>query len=166
MMLNKTTGADFHYNLELTLEEAFHGVSKRLEVATMVICSSCQGSGPVVGSGSWFRKHKREACTMCGGNGRTTHKHNLMLNIPPGVEDRTRVRLSGEGDAGLRGGTEGDLYVFISIRKHPQFERDGADLKLPWPISSKQAELGDDVNITLIEGGMISLRVPAGTTFN
>ena len=90
---------------------------------------------------------------MCGGDGRTTYKRNLMLNIPPGVEDSTPgVRLSGEGEAGLRGGTEGDLYVFISIRKHLKCERDGTDLKLSWPISSIQAELGDNIKIPFDRG--------------
>jgi len=166
MRRDKTSGADLRYDLDLTLEEAFHGVAKGLEVPTMVICSSCHGSGLVEGSGSWLLKYKREACTVCGGDGRTTGKRNLMLNVPPGIEDGTQLRLMGEGEAGLRGGTKGNLYVLISIRKHLQFERDGADLKLSWPISSIQAERGDNINIPLIEGGMISLSVPAGTSIN
>src|SRR5215813_9910973 len=103
MRRDKTSGADLRYDLDLTLEEAFHGVTKGLEVPTMVICSPCHGSGLVEGSGSWLLKYTREACTLCGGDRRTTSKGNFILNIPPGIEEGTQLRVMGERGWATRG---------------------------------------------------------------
>src|SRR5918911_1367801 len=169
-------GSDLRYNLEVSLEDAFKGKQTTIRVATFVHCDSCQGSGaepgtrPVScrtchghgrvraqqgfftiertcptcqGSGQTIDK----PCKSCGGQGRVRREKTLSVNIPPGVEDGTRIRLAGEGEAGVRGGPPGDLYIFLSIRAHALFQRDGADLHCRVPISIGTAALGGGFDV-------------------
>src|SRR6185312_6906757 len=116
-------------------------------------CPSCQGRGQVIS----------DPCTACGGAGRVTRERTLAVTIPAGVEDGTRIRLAGEGEAGLRGGQAGDLYIFLSVASHAFFQRDGADLHCRVPISMVQASLGGEFEVPTIEGGKTRVKVPEGT---
>ncbi|HEY4773970.1 MAG TPA: DnaJ C-terminal domain-containing protein, partial [Xanthobacteraceae bacterium] len=102
-------------------------------------------------------------CPTCSGSGRVTRARTLSVNIPPGVEDGTRIRLAGEGEAGVRGGPPGDLYIFLSIATHPFFQRDGADLHCRVPISMVTAALGGEFEIPTIDGSNGRVKVPGGT---
>jgi molecular chaperone DnaJ len=185
-------GADLRYNMELTLEEAFHGKNAQIRIPTSVVCESCSGSGAKAGTkpkvcpscgGLGKIRHAQgfftlertcvscqgrgqviEApCGACGGLGRSTKERALSVNIPPGVEDGTRIRLSGEGEAGVRGGPPGDLYIFLSIETHPFFQRDGADLHFRATISMTTAALGGEFEVPTIDGGKTRVRIPEGT---
>jgi molecular chaperone DnaJ len=116
-------------------------------------CPACQGRGQVIDN----------PCASCSGAGRVSRERTLSVNIPVGVEDGTRIRLAGEGEAGLRGGPSGDLYIFLSLKAHPFFQRDGADLYCRLPISMVQAALGDEVVVRTIDGGEARVKVPDGT---
>jgi molecular chaperone DnaJ len=116
-------------------------------------CTSCQGRGQVISN----------PCTQCKGAGRITRERALSVNIPAGVEDGTRIRLAGEGEAGLRGGPAGDLYIFLSIRPHEFFQRDGADLFCRVPISMTSAALGGDIEVPTIDGKKARVSIPDGT---
>jgi molecular chaperone DnaJ len=116
-------------------------------------CVACQGRGQVID----------DPCTACSGAGRVTRERNLSVNIPPGVEDGTRIRLAGEGEAGLRGGSAGDLYIFLSIEPHAFFQRDGADLHCRVPISLVTAALGGTFEVPTIDGGKSKVKIPEGT---
>jgi molecular chaperone DnaJ len=102
-------------------------------------------------------------CASCVGSGRVTRERTLSVNIPPGVEDGTRIRLAGEGEAGVRGGPPGDLYIFLSMATHPFFQRDGADLHCRMPVSMVAAALGADFEVPTIDGGKTRVKVPEGT---
>jgi molecular chaperone DnaJ len=104
-----------------------------------------------------------DPCPGCAGAGRVTRERNLSVNIPAGVEDGTRIRLAGEGEAGLRGGSPGDLYIFLSLVPHEFFQRDGADLHCRVPISMVTAALGGDFEVPAIDGGKARVKVPSGT---
>ncbi len=185
-------GADLRYNMELTLEEAFLGKSAQIRIPTSVVCESCAGTGAKAGTkpkacpscgGLGKIRHAQgfftlertcvtcqgrgqviEApCATCGGLGRTTRERALSVNIPPGVEDGTRIRLSGEGEAGVRGGPPGDLYIFLSIGTHPFFQRDGADLHFRATISMTTAALGGEFEVPTIDGGKTRVKIPEGT---
>jgi molecular chaperone DnaJ len=185
-------GADLRYNMELTLEEAFVGKGAQIRIPTSVACEECSGTGAKPGSkpktcatchghgkvrqAQGFFTLERTCpachgrgqvidtpCTACGGLGRTTRERALSVNIPPGVEDGTRIRLSGEGEAGLRGGPSGDLYIFLSIAAHAFFQRDGADLHCRAPISMATAALGGEFEVPTIDGGKTRVKIPEGT---
>jgi molecular chaperone DnaJ len=115
-------------------------------------CPSCHGRGQVID----------DPCASCGGAGRTTRERTLSVNIPPGVEDGTRIRLAGEGEAGLRGGPAGDLYIFLSLETHEFFQRDGADLYCRVPISMVTAALGGGFDVPTVDGGKTRVKVPEG----
>ena len=102
-------------------------------------------------------------CPSCSGSGRVTRERTLSVNIPPGVEDGTRIRLAGEGEAGVRGGPAGDLYIFLSLGAHAFFQRDGADLHCRVPISMVTAALGGEFEVPTIDGGKTRVKVPEGT---
>jgi molecular chaperone DnaJ len=104
-----------------------------------------------------------DPCTACGGQGRVTKDRTLSVNIPQGVEDGTRIRLANEGEAGLRGGPPGDLYIFLSVRPHEFFQRDGADLFCKVPISMPTAVLGGDIEVPTIDGKKARVSIPEGT---
>ncbi|HEY8580946.1 MAG TPA: molecular chaperone DnaJ [Beijerinckiaceae bacterium] len=185
-------GADLRYNLEITLEDAFRGKQAEVSVPTSIACEACSGSGAKAGSkprtcgtcGGAGRVRAQQGffaieracptcqgrgevidnpCGVCAGAGRVARERTLSVNIPAGVEDGTRIRLSGEGEAGLRGGPAGDLYIFLSLKPHPFFQRDGADLYCRMPISMVQAALGGEFTVRTIDGGESRLKVPEGT---
>ena len=116
-------------------------------------CPNCQGRGQVIDS----------PCASCAGSGRVTRERTLSVNIPPGVEDGTRIRLAGEGEAGVRGGPPGDLYIFLSIGSHPFFQREGADLHCRVPVSMVTAAIGGEFEVPTIDGGKTRVKVPEGT---
>ncbi|MFV0281898.1 MAG: molecular chaperone DnaJ [Rhodoblastus sp.] len=185
-------GSDLRYNLEITLEEAFSGKTAQIKAPTTVTCEACAGSGAKHGSkpkvcatcGGQGRVRAQQGffaiertcpachgrgeriddpCTNCAGAGRVTRERTLSVNIPQGVEDGTRIRLAGEGEAGLRGGPAGDLYIFLSIKPHAMFHRDGADLYCRVPISMVQATIGGEFEIGTLEGAQSKVKVPEGT---
>jgi molecular chaperone DnaJ len=116
-------------------------------------CPNCQGTGTVI----------KDPCQTCQGSGRQQEEKSLAVNIPPGVEDGTRIRLAGEGEAGLRGAPPGDLYIFISVQPHRMFERRGQDLFCEVPITFATAALGGEIDVPTIEGKRLKLSIPAGT---
>jgi molecular chaperone DnaJ len=185
-------GGDLRYNMEITLEEAYAGKSAQLRIPTSVICEGCSGSGakagaspkqcPACGGHGKIRHaqgfftlertcpacHGRgqvidNPCPSCSGSGRVTRERSLSVNIPAGVEDGTRIRLAGEGEAGIRGGPAGDLYIFLSLASHAFFQRDGADLHCRAPVSMVTATLGGEFEVPTIEGGKTRVKVPEGT---
>ncbi|MDJ1158914.1 molecular chaperone DnaJ [Chelatococcus sp. SYSU_G07232] len=185
-------GSDLRYNLEIGLDEAFAGKTATIRIPTSVTCEACSGSGAKAGSkprtcptcGGHGRVratqgffaiertcpncHGRgeiidDPCGACGGAGRVTRERTLSVNIPAGVEDGTRIRLAGEGEAGTRGGPNGDLYIFLSVRPHPFFQRDGADLFCRVPISMVTAALGGEIDVPTIDGDQEKLKIPEGT---
>lgn len=185
-------GADLRYNMEITLEEAFNGRTAQIRVPTSVTCSECSGSGarpgtqPVTcpmcsGSGrvrasqGFFSIERtcpqcqgrgqtiKDPCGKCAGQGRVTEERALSVNIPAGIEDGTRIRLAGEGEAGLRAGPAGDLYIFLSVKPHELFQRDGADLYCKVPISMTTAALGGQFEVTTLDGTQTRVKVPEGT---
>lgn len=185
-------GADMRYNLEISLDEAFHGKTAELKIPTSITCEVCSGSGakagskpktcPTCGGAGRVRAtqgffsiertcpncHGRgeiidDPCANCGGAGRVTRERTLSVNIPAGVEDGTRIRLAGEGEAGLRGGPPGDLYIFLSLKPHPFYQRDGADLFCRVPISMVTAALGGEFSVPTLSGTDALVKVPEGT---
>jgi molecular chaperone DnaJ len=185
-------GADLRYNMELSLEEAHGGKHAQIRIPTSVTCEPCSGGGAQPGTkpktcstcgGQGKIRHAQgfftlertcpscqgrgqvieNPCTACGGLGRVTRERALSVNIPPGVEDGTRIRLAGEGEAGVRGGPPGDLYIFLSISAHVFFQRDGADLHCRAPISMATAALGGEFEVPTIDGGKTRVKIPEGT---
>lgn len=185
-------GADLRYNMEITLEEAYTGKTAQIHVPTSVSCDECSGSGaqpgtsPVqcpmchgvgrVRAAQGFFSIERTCpqcqgrgeiidnpCRKCSGQGRVTQERTLSVNIPSGIEDGTRIRLAGEGEAGLRGGPAGDLYIFLSIKPHEFFQRDGADLYCKVPISMTTAALGGSFEVTTFDGTQARVKIPEGT---
>jgi molecular chaperone DnaJ len=185
-------GADLRYNMEITLEEAYAGRTAEVRIPTSVTCETCSGTGAKPGSkpkvcphcgGAGKIRHAQgfftlertcsgcqgrgqvieDPCKSCSGSGRVTRERTLSVNIPAGVEDGTRIRLAGEGEAGLRGGPSGDLYIFLSLASHDLFQRDGADLHCRVPVSMVTAALGGEFEVPTIEGAKSRVKIPAGT---
>ena len=185
-------GSDLRYNLRVSLEEAWSGVQKTVNVPTSVACDTCKGTGaeggvePVTcptcsGMGKvraqqgFFTVERtcptcsgagqivKNPCRVCAGTGRVEKERALSVNIPAGVETGTRIRLAGEGEAGLRGGPSGDLYIFIEVKDHPIFQRDGVHLFCRVPITIGTAALGGEVEVPTIDGGRSRVKVPAGS---
>ena len=185
-------GADLRYNLDITLAEAFAGKTAQIRVPTSVQCEACTGTGakpgtspstcPTCGgygkvraSQGFFTIERTchtcrgrgevidDPCTTCSGSGRVSRERTLSVNIPAGVEDGTRIRLAGEGEAGLRGGPAGDLYIFLSIKQDRFFKRDGSDLFCRVPISMVTAALGGQIDVPTVEGSVTRVKVPEGT---
>ncbi|WP_292289067.1 molecular chaperone DnaJ [Marivita sp.] len=185
-------GADLRYNLRITLEDAYAGLQKTIQVPTSVQCGACSGSGAEGGaepttcptcSGmgkvratqgfftvertcptcSGLGQTIKNPCKQCGGAGRVQKDRALSVNIPKGVETGTRIRLAGEGEAGLRGGPPGDLYIFIEVTRHELFERDGAHLHCRVPVSMAVAALGGNIEVPSIDGGRSRVAIPAGS---
>ncbi|RCL00879.1 MAG: molecular chaperone DnaJ [Candidatus Tokpelaia sp. JSC189] len=185
-------GADISYNMEITLEDAYSGKTMQIRVPTSIVCDSCNGNGAKKGTAPVICKtchgigrvraaqgffsiertcltcHGRgqmigNPCPECNGQGRTKEERNLSVNIPAGIEDGTRIRLSGEGEAGVRGGPNGDLYIFLSISAHEFFQRDGADLYCHVPISMATAALGGQFEVSTLDGSKTRVKVPEGT---
>ena len=185
-------GADLRYNLKITLEEAFSGMQKSINVPTSVQCDSCNGSGAEGGaepttcptcSGmgkvraqqgfftvertcptcSGMGQIVKNPCKSCRGAGRVEKERSLSVNIPAGVETGTRIRLAGEGEAGMRGGPSGDLYIFIEVKEHELFDRDGPNLFCRVPVSMSTAALGGTIEVPTIDGGRGRVAIPAGS---
>jgi len=185
-------GADLRYNMEITLNEAYLGKAAEIRVPTSVSCETCAGSGAKAGTkpkacatcGGMGKVRASQGiftiertcpscqgrgeviddpCPGCSGAGRVTKERTLQVNIPAGVEDGTKVRLVGDGEAGLRGGPSGDLYIFLSIKPHSFFQRDGADIFCKVPISMTTAALGGQIEVPTLEGAATRVKVPEGT---
>ena len=185
-------GSDLRYNMEISLTEAYGGKNAQIRVPTSVACEQCKGSGARVGttpktcptcngqgavrSSSGFFTVERtcptcqgrgrvisDPCAACSGQGRVTKERTLSVNIPAGVEDGTRIRLAGEGEAGVRGGPAGDLYIFLSVKPHEFFQRDGADLFCRVPISMAAAALGGEIEVPTIDGKRARVQITEGT---
>jgi molecular chaperone DnaJ len=185
-------GADLRYNMEISLEEAFAGKTAQIRIPTPVTCEACSGTGAKTGTkpkacphcgGSGRVRHQQgfftlertcpgcqgrgqvieDPCPACSGSGRVTRERTLSVNIPPGVEDGTRIRLAGEGEAGVRGGPAGDLYIFLALGNHEFFQRDGADLYCRVPISMVTAALGGEFEVPTIDGDKARVKIIAGT---
>ena len=185
-------GQDLRYNLSITLEEAFRGRSAEIKVPTSVACEICKGSGSEPGhnpetcvtcsgqgkvraSQGFFTIERscgacrgtgkiiRHPCKTCRGAGAVQKERVLNVDVPAGVEEGTRIRLSGEGAAGLGGGPNGDLYIFLSVAEHPIFQRDGHDLHCRAPVSFVTAALGGSIEVPTLDGGRSKVTIPEGT---
>ena len=185
-------GNDLRYNLRVTLEDAFSGLQKPITVPTAVGCGSCNGTGAEGGSEpqtcptcsgmgkvraqqGFFTVERtcptcngmgqtiKNPCNVCHGQGRVEKEKSLSVNIPAGVETGTRIRLAGEGEAGMRGGPTGDLYIFIEVRDHDLFEREGNHLFCRVPVSMAKAAMGGDIEVPTIDGGRSRVKIPAGS---
>lgn len=185
-------GADIRYNLEISLKEAFEGLTEKISFtiaskcescdgtggkngAKPVECSTCKGRGKVRAQQGFFIVERTcttcagagqvisDPCDVCHGDGRVNKKRTLSVKIPAGVEDGNRIRLSGEGEAGQRGGPNGDLYVYVTIRSHELFIRQGDDITIEVPIKFTTAALGGSVEIPTIDGTKAKLQIPEGS---
>jgi len=184
-------GADLRYNLEMDLGQVLEGLEQQIKIPKMrscgtcsgsgarpgtqpETCGSCRGTGQVVLQQGFFRVSRpcdvcagtgeivRERCTDCRGQGRIEGEQTINVRVPPGVDGGTRLRLSGEGEAGIAGGPNGDLYVVISVRPHELFERDGPDLHCQVPITMVQAALGAEIDVPTLDG-KVKIKIPEGT---
>jgi len=184
-------GADLRYDMEVSLEEAFHGKSTEIAIEVSQSCDTCHGSGATPGTGrrrcnlcSGYGKvrakqgffvverdcpncHGRgevieSPCRSCGGEGRVDKPQKLSVEVPPGVDSGTRIRLSGKGEAGPRGAPPGDLYIFVHVRPHAIFTREGTTLITRVPVSFTTAALGGTIDLPGVDGETVSLTIPAG----
>ena len=185
-------GSDLRFNMEVSLEDAYNGKQTEIRVPTSApcdtcdgsggeggaapsTCGSCQGHGRVRAQQGFFTVERtcptcqgtgeliKHPCKVCAGDGRVHKEKTLSVNIPAGVEEGTRIRLSGEGEAGLRGAQAGDLYIFLSIKSHRIFQRDGADIHCRVPIPMTKATLGGTIEVPTVEGKMARVTIPSGT---
>ncbi|MCR9237870.1 MAG: molecular chaperone DnaJ [Alphaproteobacteria bacterium] len=185
-------GADLRYNLEISLEEAFAGKTVDIDIPSSVSCEKCAGSGARPGSDptscgtcggigkvraaqGFFTIERTcptcqgrgeiitDPCDNCSGDGRVHEERSLSVNIPAGIEDGTRIRLANEGEAGERGGPTGDLYIFVSLKPHDFFQRDGSDIFCRVPISLTTAALGGQFDVPTVDGGKTRVKVPDGS---
>jgi molecular chaperone DnaJ len=189
---SRQRGADLSYNLEITLEEAFAGKTAEICVPGSVACEDCSGTGAAAGSspvqcptcGGYGKVRASQGfftiertcpncqgrgeiienpCSACSGQGRVIRERTLSVNIPQGVEDGTRIRVAGEGEAGVRSGPPGDLYIFLSVTPDEIFQRDGADLFCKVPVTITTAALGGQLEVPTIDGGRARVKIPEGT---
>jgi molecular chaperone DnaJ len=187
-----TRGNDLRYNLAVDLEDAFHGKKANVKIPTQTPCDSCGGTGAKKGTSvktchtcggagevrvqqGFFSvvrgchtcngtgKIIPDPCTKCGGKGRVRKERTLSVNIPAGVDEGTRIRLSGEGEAGMQGGRPGDLYIFVSLKPHKLFKREGTDLSMDIPVSFVDAALGGELEVPSVDGGKAKMNLPEGT---
>jgi molecular chaperone DnaJ len=188
----RTRGSDLRYNLSISLEDAFAGKQTTITVPGSVACSACegtgsegaaqpqtcptcQGMGKVRAQQGFFTIERtcptcngrgqivKNPCKVCAGAGRVRKDRSLQVQIPMGVEDGTRIRLAGEGEAGLRGGPPGDLYIFIEVQPHKLFQREGMDLHCRIPVPMTTAALGGEIEAPTLDGGRTRVRIPAGS---
>lgn len=184
-------GADLRYDMEVTLDEAFHGKHAEIQIDVAQTCEPCEGSGAEPGTGKrrcnlcgghgkvraqqgFFMVERtcptchghgeviEKPCRACGGEGRVDKPQTLEVNIPPGVDSGTRIRLAGKGEAGPFGAPAGDLYIFIHVRRHSVFEREGTTLLTRVPISFTTAALGGEIEIPGLDGRRHEIEIPAG----
>ena len=188
----QSRGADLRYDIDVSLEEAFSGTKKEIPLTSAGQCEPCKGSGvskdgKIINCGTCsgrgrvrvqqgFFAVEREChscngegqtiskpCSTCSGNGIQNRTKKLSVNIPPGVDNGQRIRLSGEGEAGMRGSESGDLYIFIQVRLHNIFSRDGKDIHCQIPIDMASAALGGSIEVPTIEGGKLKINYESGT---
>ena len=186
------SGADLRYNLEISLEDSYHGKRATIRTSSAATCDDCRGSGAAKGSSpvtcnacqgvgkvraqqGFFTIERtcptcqgigriiENMCGACGGGGRVAKEKQLQVNIPRGVDDEMRIRLSGEGEAGVRGGPPGDLYIFIKISPHSLFQREGSELYCRVPLAMTQAVLGGMIEVPTLDGGRARVTIPEGT---
>ncbi len=187
-----TRGSDLRYNLRVSLEDAYAGKQENISITTSVNCDTCHGNGSESGSEpsscptcngmgkvraqqGFFTVERTcptcnghgeivtNPCKACAGSGRQQKARSLNVNIPAGVETGTRIRLAGEGEAGMRGGPSGDLYIFIEVADHNLFERDGTTLYCRVPVSMVSAAMGGEIEVPTIDGGKSRVKIPAGS---
>jgi len=185
-------GNDLRYNLRINLEDAYAGMQKTVNVPTAVGCDGCNGTGAEGGSEpvtcptcngmgkvraqqgfftvertcptcSGMGQTIKNPCKSCHGQGRVEKEKSLSVNIPAGVETGTRIRLAGEGEAGMRGGPTGDLYIFIEVNDHKLFEREATNLFCRVPVSITSAALGGEIEVPTIDGGRSRVKIPEGS---
>ena len=185
-------GSDLRYNLDITLEDAYKGKQQNVKITTSASCDSCDGSGAEKGTHAetcstcngrgavraqqgFFTVERscsvchgtgkviKTPCRTCAGSGRTRKEKTLNVSIPAGVEEGTRIRLAGEGEAGFRGGPAGDLYIFLSLKPHKIFKRDGANIFCQVPLKFSVASLGGHIEVPTIDGGRVKVTIPEGT---
>lgn len=185
-------GSDLRYNVEITLEDAAHGKDLKIEIPRQETCDECSGSGakkgtqasvcPLCQGAGQVRRTQgffsvttscpqcqgqgrviANPCTGCSGSGLVERKRTLNIKIPAGVESGSRLKISGEGEAGPNGGTRGDLYVVTHIKRHAVFEREGNDLILEAPVPVTTAMLGGEIEVPTIDGKAVKMKIPAGT---
>jgi len=189
---SQARGSDLKYNLSITLEEAFAGVDKKINFSTeskcspctgkgtkdpseLATCMQCGGAGVVRMQQGFFAVEQacnkcngagqviKNPCSSCHGTGRSSKQRNLIVNVPSGIENNTRIRIAGEGEAGLRGGSSGDLYVFISVKPHDIYQaEEGGNLHCKLPLSFTKAALGGEVDVPTIDGSKVRLTIPKG----
>ncbi len=189
---NAARGADLRYDLELTLEEAFGGVESNISVEALSRCDVCEGRGctkaascaqacPTCGGAGKVRAQQgffvvergcptcrgsgetiADPCRSCGGEGRALNSRKLSVKIPAGVDEGTRIRVAGEGEAGVRNAPSGDLYIFVHMKRHPIYLRDGTTLIAECPISFTTAALGGAIDLPGLDGSRIDIKIPAG----
>jgi molecular chaperone DnaJ len=184
-------GSDLRYDIEISLEDAATGKDEKLRIPRLEKCDECEGTGAEKGTkpescitcgGSGQTRYQqgffsvmrtcpncagqgqiiKTPCKKCRGAGRTEHERNIEIKIPAGVETGSRLRVTGEGEAGVNGGPSGDLFVVIHVREHDQFERQGANLYSAVPVTFAQAALGAEIKVQTLDGEE-DLKVPAGT---
>jgi molecular chaperone DnaJ len=185
-------GNDLRYDLSISLEEAYKGLDKKINYTTYKKCSSCKGSGAEPGSKpitcdycdgrgkirsnqgfftiqqtcpqcNGYGETISKVCSTCRGNGKTQSNENVSVKIPKGVDDGTRIRLAGKGEAGSKGAGSGDLYLFISVQNHSLFKRSEENLFFELPISFADAALGTTIEVPCIDGSKVKVKIPAGT---
>lgn len=185
-------GSDMQYTMEISLEDAYKGKEAKIKIPINETCDNCNGSGAESGTGvencsmcdgigrvrqqqGFFTIERtcptcqgqgkiiKDPCKKCAGQGRVKKEKTLKVKIPPGVDHGRRIRLSGEGEAGVRGGGKGDLYVLLAVKPHKFFKRDGANLHCRVPIPVTKAALGGQVEVPTIEGTRSKVKIPAGT---
>ena len=185
-------GNDLRYDLSISLEEAYKGLDKKINYTTYKKCNSCKGSGAEPGSKpitcdycdgrgkirsnqgfftiqqtcpqcNGYGETISKACSTCRGNGKIQSNENVSVKIPKGVDDGTRIRLAGKGEAGSKGAGSGDLYLFISVQNHSLFKRSEENLFFELPISFADAALGTTIEVPCIDGSKVKVKIPAGT---
>jgi len=189
---NAARGADLRYDLELTLEEAFAGKEATVTVEALArcemcngrgcqdssscaqTCSGCGGAGKVRAQQGFFVVERvcpscrgsgelvGDPCHVCVGEGRTVARRKLQVKIPAGVDEGTRIRVAGEGEAGIRGAASGDLYIFVHMKRHQIFQREGTTLVAECPLSFTTAALGGSITLPGVDGEQVEIRIPAG----
>jgi molecular chaperone DnaJ len=188
---NAARGADLRYDMELTLGEAFAGASKTVTIEAMAKCEGCAGHGSrgeeraarcgTCGGAGKIRAQQgffvvergcptcmgsgetiADPCPACDGEGRAIKRHKLSVDIPAGVDEGTRIRVAGEGESGIRGAASGDLYIFVHMKRHAIFQRDGTNLVAECPVSFTTAALGGSITVPGVDGEKIEIKIPAG----
>jgi molecular chaperone DnaJ len=188
---NAARGSDLRYDLELTLEDAFAGTDGTITIEALAACEPCQargargqsraqtcatcgGQGKVRAQQGFFVVERgcptcrgsgetlADPCPACDGEGRSLKRRSLSVKVPAGVDEGTRIRVSGEGEAGVRGAPSGDLYIFVHMKRHPVYAREGTTLIADCPVSFTTAALGGSITLPALDGAKVEVRIPAG----